>query len=313
MEAQFRGKISSGPGATEVLLVCICNSGRSQMAEAYFNHYAAGKAWALSAGTQSAEDIDPTVMQVIAEVGLDMSSQHPKLLTTEMMDRAGRVVAMGCGIEGGCPAALVPVEGWEMEDLAGQPIEKVRQIRDEIETRVKRMVEEMLYVGGEGDAQSGHSALQQKRGILRMQVDVTMGHLEVDWWRPARFLGGNCDYYRMCRRARQAGCKARHATNHSVSPRQAEARMMTTRGAGGEQALNGTLQQLRNQLARYQRMAKEEREKTGGETYGTCAYLEGAIVASRHALEIVESAGRGTEETDSDRPRASAGINRSRY
>lgn len=125
-----------------VLFVCVHNSGRSQMAEALFNHYAAGKARAFSAGTRPASHTDRTVVAAMKELGIDISSQRPKMLTTEMLENADKVVAMGCGVEGVCPASFTPVEDWEIEDPEGKPIEKVREIRDEIGARVRGLLEE---------------------------------------------------------------------------------------------------------------------------------------------------------------------------
>ena len=119
-----------------VLFVCVHNSGRSQMAEAFFNHFAGKKASASSAGTQPASEINPTVVQVMREAGLDISHKMPKLLTLEMMENADRVITMGCGAEKVCPASFVPTEDWQIEDPEGKPIEKVRQIRDIIRNKV---------------------------------------------------------------------------------------------------------------------------------------------------------------------------------
>ena len=110
------------------------------MAEAFFNHYAAGKAEALSAGTRPASHVDRTVAQAMRELGIDISYKRPKVLTSEMLDSADRVVTMGCGVEGVCPAAFVPSEDWQLEDPEGKPIEKVREIRDEIEAKVKKLI-----------------------------------------------------------------------------------------------------------------------------------------------------------------------------
>jgi arsenate reductase len=112
------------------------------MAEAFFNYYAAGKAEAISAGTQPASHVDQTVVKAMGEIGIDISSKHSKLLTSEMLNIADKVITMGCGVEGICPAAFVSTEDWQLEDPEGQSIDKVRAIRDEIETRVKRLIEE---------------------------------------------------------------------------------------------------------------------------------------------------------------------------
>jgi arsenate reductase len=77
------------------------------------------------------------------EVGVDISKQTPKPLTLEMLESADRVITMGCGVEGVCPATFVPTEEWQLEDPEGKPVEKVREIRDEIEAKVRNLIEEM--------------------------------------------------------------------------------------------------------------------------------------------------------------------------
>jgi protein-tyrosine-phosphatase len=110
------------------------------MAEAFFNHYAVGRAEALSVGTQSASHVDQTVVKAMREISIDISSQRSKALTSEMLEGADRVITMGCGVEGVCPVTLVPAEDWQLEEPEGKPIEKVREIRDEIEAKVKKLV-----------------------------------------------------------------------------------------------------------------------------------------------------------------------------
>ncbi len=115
------------------------------MAEAFFNRLAKGKAVALSAGTQPASRVYPTVVEVMREVGIDISTQRPKMLTAEMVNDADKVITMGCSVEKVCPAAFVPTEDWQLEDPEGKPIEEVRQIRDESEAKVKELVEDMKH------------------------------------------------------------------------------------------------------------------------------------------------------------------------
>ena len=124
-----------------VLFVCVGNSGRSQMAEALFNQAAGGKARAMSAGTKPASAVDPKTIEVMREVGIDISAARPKALTMEMLDQADQVVTMGCGVEGVCPASFVETEDWQLEDPKGKSLEEVRRIRDEIKTRVTRLLE----------------------------------------------------------------------------------------------------------------------------------------------------------------------------
>jgi protein-tyrosine-phosphatase len=133
----------------KVLFVCVHNSGRSQMAEAFFNYYTSGKATAISAGIQPASHVDHTVVEAMKELGIDISSNRSKLLTPEMMEGVDKAVTMGCGVEGVCPATFVPSEDWQLEDPEGKPIEKVREIRDETEARVKILIQEILGKRGE--------------------------------------------------------------------------------------------------------------------------------------------------------------------
>jgi protein-tyrosine-phosphatase len=126
-----------------VLFVCVHNAGRSQMAEAFFNRMVEGKAVGFSAGTQITETINLLVVEALQEVGIDISREKPKMLTLDMMDRADKVITMGCGVDGICPASIVPSEDWKLEDPAGKPIETVRKIRDEVKLRVEKLIVEM--------------------------------------------------------------------------------------------------------------------------------------------------------------------------
>ena len=92
----------------KVLFVCVHNSGRSQIAEAFFNHLAKGNARAFSAGTNPDENVDPTIADLMMEEGIDTTNQMPKLLTQEMTDQAHAIVTMGCGVENICPASYIP-------------------------------------------------------------------------------------------------------------------------------------------------------------------------------------------------------------
>ena len=131
-----------------VIFVCIHNSGRSQMAEAFFNQMAKGKALALSAGTQPGDKVNPVVVQAMREVGIDISANKPKMLTLEMIEKAGRMITMGCGADAGglCPASFVETEDWALEDPKGKTLEQVRVIRDEIRKRVAKLVGEVTAV-----------------------------------------------------------------------------------------------------------------------------------------------------------------------
>jgi arsenate reductase len=113
------------------------------MAEAFFNGLAKGKAISSSAGTQPSKKVNPTVVEAMREVGIDVGRRRPKMLTFEMLEAADRVVTMGCSVDKACPANLVPTEDWQLEDPEGKPIEQVRQIRDEIRARVERLAREL--------------------------------------------------------------------------------------------------------------------------------------------------------------------------
>lgn len=124
-----------------ILFVCIHNSGRSQMAEAFLNRLGAGMAEAESAGTEPAEGLNPTVLEVMREIGYDMAGHFPKVMTPEMVNRAGKIITMGCDVDAGvCPASFVATEDWGLDDPKGKPIEDVRRIRDEIRTEVEKLL-----------------------------------------------------------------------------------------------------------------------------------------------------------------------------
>ena len=127
-----------------VLFVCAHNSGRSQIAEAFFNQLAKSKAVAISAGTQPAAQINSTVVTSMREVGIEIGDKKPKLLTVEMLESPDRVTTMGCNTAEVCPATFIPTEDWGLDDPEGKPVEEVRQIRDKIKTRVEELVEGLL-------------------------------------------------------------------------------------------------------------------------------------------------------------------------
>jgi arsenate reductase len=134
-----------------ILFVCIHNSGRSQMAEAFTRHYADNAIDVASAGTMPSDRINPVVAQVMLEQGIDLSASRPKLLTAEIADRADRLITMGCSIEESCPVQI-GAEDWGLDDPAGKPADEVRRIRDVVEHKVKLMLEEELDAGCRGDA-----------------------------------------------------------------------------------------------------------------------------------------------------------------
>jgi len=135
---------SSNKDDKTVLFVCVENAGRSQMAEGFFKKYAPKGFKALSAGTKPASQINPIVVEAMIEVGIDISKQKSKELTDEMIRDSDNVVNMGCMDKNFCPTIWLPkVIEWNLEDPKGKSIEKVREIRDEIEKRVKEVVAEI--------------------------------------------------------------------------------------------------------------------------------------------------------------------------
>jgi protein-tyrosine-phosphatase len=128
-----------------IVFVCVHNAGRSQMAEAFFNQLAQGKARAMSAGTQPGDKINPVVVEAMREVGIDISGNKPKILTLEMIEKADKMITMGCGADAGglCPAGFIETEDWALDDPQGKTPEQVRIIRDEIKQRVTKLVQQI--------------------------------------------------------------------------------------------------------------------------------------------------------------------------
>ena len=127
----------------EVLFVCVHNAGRSQMAAGLLHHHAAGAVRVRSAGSAPADEINPAVRDAMAEIGLDISQEFPKKLTTDAVEAADVVITMGCG--DACP--IFPGKrylDWELQDPAGQGIDAVRPIRDEIDRRVRELLAELV-------------------------------------------------------------------------------------------------------------------------------------------------------------------------
>ncbi len=125
-----------------VLFVCVHNAGRSQMAAAFFNLLAdPTRARALSAGTQPGARVHPEVLTVMAEAGVDLSSAHPQRLTDELAQGAQWLITLGCGDT--CPFVPGLKRGdWPLEDPKGKPLERVREIRDEVRERVRTLLEQ---------------------------------------------------------------------------------------------------------------------------------------------------------------------------
>ena len=130
-------------GKPTVLFVCVHNAGRSQMAAAYMRHLSKGRVEVLSAGSAPKDSINPQAIEVMNEEGIDIASEQPKILTTDAVVASDVVITMGCGDT--CP--FFPgkrYEDWVLDDPAGQSIEVVRRIRDEIKKRVEVLLSEIL-------------------------------------------------------------------------------------------------------------------------------------------------------------------------
>jgi arsenate reductase (thioredoxin) len=133
---------------TKILFVCVENAGRSQMAEAFAKKYGNDTFMISSAGNKPAEKVNPVVVEVMKEKGIDISMNKPKLLTAKMAQDVDLIVTMGCNNQGICPGPFFkPTINWTLEDPKDKPIEKVREIRDEIEQRVKQLITQQTAVG----------------------------------------------------------------------------------------------------------------------------------------------------------------------
>jgi len=126
-----------------VLFVCVHNAGRSQMAAAYLRHLGADRIEVLSAGSVPADQVNPAAVAVMLEEGIDMSAERPKVLTDSAVRASDVVITMGCGDT----CAVYPgkrYEDWALEDPAGQGVDAVRPIRDDIRARVERLIAELV-------------------------------------------------------------------------------------------------------------------------------------------------------------------------
>ena len=127
----------------KILFVCVENAGRSQMAEAFAKKFGKDKFEVFSAGNKPAINVNPVVVEAMKEVGIDISNNKPKLLTAKMALDVDLIVTMGCNDQGICPGPFFkPTIDWKLEDPKGKPIALVREIRDEIEHKVKWLIEE---------------------------------------------------------------------------------------------------------------------------------------------------------------------------
>jgi arsenate reductase len=132
-----------GPG---VLFLCVHNAGRSQMALGWFRHLAGDGATAWSAGSEPAALVNPAAVAAMAEVGIDIAGEQPQRWTDDLVRRTDVVVTMGCG--DACPVVPgVRYEDWPLDDPAGQPIDAVRPVRDEIERRVRDLLARLGVTG----------------------------------------------------------------------------------------------------------------------------------------------------------------------
>ena len=126
-----------------VLFVCVHNAGRSQMAAGYLRHLGGDRVRVLSAGSAPAESINPVAVEAMAEEGIDLTAQVPRILTTESVEESDVVITMGCG--DACP--FFPgkrYEDWVLDDPAGKGVDSVRPIRDEIRRRVEQLLGELV-------------------------------------------------------------------------------------------------------------------------------------------------------------------------
>jgi arsenate reductase len=126
-----------------VLFVCVHNAGRSQMAAGFLTHLAAGRVEVRSAGSMPADKVNPAAVAAMAEVGIDIATEIPKILTVDAVEASTVVVTMGCGDT--CPVFPgIRYEDWKLDDPVGQSLEAVRPIRDAIRTRVEKLLGELL-------------------------------------------------------------------------------------------------------------------------------------------------------------------------
>ncbi len=131
-----------GSPTPSVLFVCVHNAGRSQMAQGWLRHLAGDRVEVYSAGSEPADHLNPVAVQAMREVGIDITAEQPKILTVDAVAHADVVITMGCGET--CP--VIPgrrYEDWELTDPAGQPLEVVRRVREDIRGRVQLLVDRL--------------------------------------------------------------------------------------------------------------------------------------------------------------------------
>ncbi len=128
----------------DILFVCVENAGRSQMAEAFFRKFTENKFNVISAGTTPSKELNPIVVQVMKEIGIDMNNQNPKMLSESMISNSFKTVNMGCMDKESCPALFVKdVIDWNIPDPKEKTIEQIREIRDQIKTEVLNLIATM--------------------------------------------------------------------------------------------------------------------------------------------------------------------------
>ncbi|WP_281260324.1 arsenate reductase ArsC [Nonomuraea indica] len=129
-------------GKSSVLFVCVHNAGRSQMAAGWLTHLAAGRVEVRSAGSAPADQVNPIAIEAMREVGIDITAAQPKVLTVDAVEASDVVITMGCG--DACP--IFPgkrYEDWKLDDPAGQGIDAVRKIRDDIRARIEKLITQL--------------------------------------------------------------------------------------------------------------------------------------------------------------------------
>ncbi|MEV0434872.1 arsenate reductase ArsC [Nocardia sp. NPDC050413] len=130
-------------GKPSVLFVCVHNAGRSQMAQGFLTHLAGDAIEVRSAGSAPGDTLNPAAVEAMAELGIDITAQSPKILTPEAVETSTVVITMGCG--DACPYFPgVDYRDWQLEDPAGKGVESVRPIRDEIKKRIEDLIAELL-------------------------------------------------------------------------------------------------------------------------------------------------------------------------
>ena len=124
-----------------ILFVCVENAGRSQMAEAFFKQYAKNQFNVVSAGTSPASDLNPVIVSVMAEIGIDLKNQQPRLLSTLMIENSNKTINMGCMDKESCPSLFVKgVDDWNIDDPKGKSIDDIRKIRDQIKNDILNLL-----------------------------------------------------------------------------------------------------------------------------------------------------------------------------